>query len=241
MNKYSLLALMAIIVAGGAGTASAEEHRPTLKDMRAELNVRAKEVRKDIVQLRTAGAQERAEMREVRDTRMDEAKIQRTKVRTEVKAAQTPEERKAIMDTARDARAEVRGENKELRAEFKANAQDRLKAKLAHIKTRLNVALERLTLLTERIQNYIDKKGAAGADVSLAQDILDESVDAQVRASVQVVEVGAIIDRILASDTPKEGMDELRTAVKEATEAIRQANNGMKEAIRAARAIKNTE
>lgn len=258
-NQYITLALgAAIAMTGGASIASAQA--TTLDGIRQERKEWLKDaqgVRKD---LRDGAREARTQYKEVRTERKGEASAYRAEtkeaaqaaradVKSQLDAASTPEERKAIMEEARTSAKELRGTvkedranfretNKELRGEFIAKAKDRLAARLVHISIRLDGALARFNQLTERVQSYIDKKTEAGLDTAAAQAALDTSETAKDTAKAQVAETKELIKTILASDTPKEEMEGLRASIKESTRAIRAANDAMKDAIIAARALK---
>ena len=223
-----------------------------------EMRNKVKAERRDIgTMLRDGFKKERTEQR---DTFKKERGAYREDFKAKMQAATTDEERKIIRVEARDTRKELRdnvqgtradfrakahnerevfrNKNKELRNNFKAGVRDRLKKRLEHINSRLDGAYARFGKLTERIQNYITKKKEAGADVDAAQTALDATSIAKEAVKVQVSKTKELIRTILASDTPRKQMKELRASIKESVRAIKAVNKAMKEAIRAARAIK---
>lgn len=262
-NKtYITLALGAVIATTGvAGVASAEEAK-TLRpftEFRQEYRGQLKDahqaeqkVRDNVKAVRTRVQAVRAEqvdkMKTFRAETKDTLQTQRTNIKERLDAATTDKERAIIMKealrgraetkgTIREERSDVRQENKNLRGNMRENVKERFTTYLAHINTRLASALTRFNKLGERIQDYLDKKEDGGTDVDEAQRALNSAMDAGEVASAKVDDVKDLVERILASDTPKDGLSELRTAIKEATSAIREANKAMKTAIRAARAM----
>ncbi len=194
------------------------------------------------------------------DIRADKQE-QRAEVRAELDAAETPEERQAILEAARAEYAQLREVALEKRAEFRERARTirsdiqqqraelrvrvqteaatRAKGHLELILVRIGTALETFATALERIHNKIAALTAEGVDTTQASEAAGAAEVALATATDKLATARATFTLVLESEEPETLMDELKTAVRDASAAVkdvlaalRKANQELKSIIR---------
>jgi len=198
-------------------------------------------------------AELRTDKAQVRTDIQNDAQEHRAELKAQLDAAQTPEERKAILDEARHERDEMRREALEKREAFRARAEetrDELKENRAefrltvttdaakraqgyfeNILKRVANALDSFVGILERINNKITELAANGVDVTLAADAAARAEVAIDNAAIALTDARATFALALESDTPREHLEDVKAAVRTATQAVKDAHTALKDAI----------
>ncbi len=167
----------------------------------------------------------------------EETKTRRPEVREEfqekkaelkeaLKVADTPEERKAILE-------EAKSQFTELKNKIKTYAS----VHLQQILKRISTMAERLETLQGRIQSRLDKLTQDGADTTEAQEYVDIAKTA-VQASVDKGQaVKATVEEAVNSETPSEYRRVVREAMSVAIEATREAKKALQDAVNILRGL----
>lgn len=266
MNKHTAFIIGAIITSTTmTGVASAQEvPTPTLinevNEVRKEHRGQARDIRESRQELRESIRDDRMGFKEARDAQIEKIKsfgtdtkeamrLEHESIKARLEVATTDEEREAIRAEARERRIDLRDEAREgyaglkqerknLHSNARAQAKKRFTERINHVHTRLDHALSRFDALSKRLETYLDRKSQTGVDSTAAQSALSDANNAHNTAKDMVALVKSLAATVNTSDTPKEDINILRTAIKEATQAIRIANTAMRDAINAARAMK---
>ncbi|MBL4644285.1 MAG: hypothetical protein JKX80_00275 [Candidatus Pacebacteria bacterium] len=226
-----------------------DEFRYDVREKRDEFRNRAVETRSDF---REEAQGERGEIR-------DDAKIRRDEIKAELDAADTPEARKEILKAARKERDEMRKDALEKREEFRGRAKDlrsdlkehrkefrseiktevgqRIKAHLEGILNRVSNALEKFTDILDRVNNKLAELEANGVDTTDATRAAAIAEQAIQDASSTLADARTVFERALASDNPREFIDEMKAAVRTATEAVKDAHKALKDALKELREL----
>ncbi|MBC8465238.1 MAG: hypothetical protein H8D63_02615 [Parcubacteria group bacterium] len=131
---------------------------------------------------------------------------------------------------------EKRGEIKEnwndKKEALKENAKNRIDAYIARLIDRIHAAINRLTKLTDRIEERIDILEEEGIDASEAQASVDAASDHLAAAEEYLADVETLSADALATDTPRESISIIKEAIRAAAEEVRAARADLKEALR---------
>lgn len=221
----------------------AAEMREEMKEKRDEFRTRELDTR---AELRTDHMELQAEIRSERDAH-------RAEVKAQLDAAETEEERQAILEEARAERDAMREAALEKRAEFRARAATvrdelrenrvefhaevrteagtRIKGNLENILDRIGGALDKFVGLLERINNKIAELEANGVDTAAAtaasaqaEVSIDTAADALARAR-------AAFEVMLESETPRDHLEDVKTATRAAGEATKEAHRTLRGAL----------
>jgi len=174
--------------------------------------------RSEIKDFRTMGSTTRGERIEIREERREEVGLVREETRERIKNASSSQER-------REERREMRRDVFEIRK----NALTR----------QLNVSLNNLKQLSERIASRIDKALENGKDMSKAQSLLilaDAKIDA---AELAIAELGTFVSNLpVASSTATTASSTIdltkpREVGEKAIQAIKEAHKALVETIKA--------
>ncbi len=217
-----------------------EEFRGELREKRESFRERDVEVRREF----------RDEAKESRDTFKADAKASRVELKAELDAAETPEERQEILAEAKERREEMRKEALTKREEFRARAKDlrddlkeqrrdfrveiktdagkRIKGNLENVLNRVGNALETFTDILARVNNKIAELEANGADTTAVAQASLIAEDAIQDASATLEEARTLFERALTSDTPREFLEEMKSATRDAAEAVKDAHKVLK-------------
>lgn len=128
---------------------------------------------------------------------------------------------------------------KERAAELRVQAQARLNAgaerSIGNIIDMLSRAVDRLEYVATKADAHIERFEAAGADMSGSAALLVEARADIGDAQVKVDAVAAALEVATASETPREEMAAVRTAVQAAKEALRVARESLKAVLQSIR------
>lgn len=219
------------------------ELRANLEEKKDAFRNRQIDVRADV---RTQGVDVRADLRA-------DANAHQAEIKAQLDAAETEEERKAILDTARAQREEmraaalqkrdefrvradsVRAELKENRAEFRAEVKTEfgtsIKVHLENILKRASNAIDTFVGILERVNNKIAELEANGADTTAAAQASVEAEASIDAAALSLAQARAAFTVALESETPREHFEEVKTAVRATTQAVKEAHRMLKLAI----------
>jgi hypothetical protein len=225
-----------------------------------ELGDRVKEKRNE---LRDQAREQRAEFRDgarnIREEINAEATTRRAEIQAEIDTASTPQERQAVRNDARiereamrtaalEKREAMRVRAKEMRDTIKEKRDElavaiatdvgkRLKVHLERVLTRIANALETFVGISERINNKLAELEANGietaraaAAASVAEQKIAEAADALGAARV-------VFNTMLESDTPRDYIEDVRAAIRNAIEAVQNAHRSLTEALQELKAL----
>jgi len=220
-----------------------DEFRGELLEKRDNFRDRAVETRDGF---RDEAKDNRAELR-------SNAEANKAEIKAELEKAETPEERQAILEAARQQRDEMRKEAlgkrdefrdraKEMRsnlkdqrdkfkADIKTEAGERIKGHLEGIMNRIANALEGFTSILDRVNNKLAELEANGADTIAAARASAAAEQAIQDASATLAEARALFQRVLESEAPREHVEEMKAAVRSASESVKDAHKALKTAI----------
>ena len=189
---------------------------------------------------------------QVRETKMQEFKAQRENSQAEFDTRR--EEQKAALDERREAIASntetmreqimerkenvasrtevVREKIQERKAVLSERIKNRILALAENVSRKMKAAIGRLTQIISRFETRIETLETKGVDGSAAQAKLDEATAHLARASsILENEVNANVDNTVGSEDPRTAWQTGKAKFTEAREAIRSAHQAIKEAL----------
>ncbi len=189
--------------------------------------------------------------RETVKGRIDAAQNTFDKRKAEIKTLLDKKPRGIMSSTTIAAREEKR---EEMRAKLEAKKEEvknrieaaREKAKekfgeavqksVGNIADRLTKAVEHLASIAERIDNRIKEYEVKGKDMSVSIGLLATARTDITTAQDKIAAVGVALSAALASATPKDEMPKVRSAVKAAEDALKQARESLHKVLESVRA-----
>ncbi len=140
-------------------------------------------------------------------------------------------------------KANVEERRADAKRRFEANVETRIKLHTAKVVNRMNAALDRLMGIGDRIDSRIEKLGAAGANVTEVKQLREESKVKLGEAKVKIAGLKAAIEAEISTSTPAnpgEGMQRIKTVVKEAEESLKAAHRSIVAVIESLKKIRVT-
>lgn len=208
-NKYILMTAIAFMFAG-ANAVSAQETGIRL-DARAEMRKDAVEARMEVRANASGTRPMPIEKREERLERRDDMREKASSTRAEIQ-----ERREEMKDRA------------EARRAFATSTRVRVEAKIAsrapEVSAKLVAATERLAEISGKITARLEKIEASGKDMTEGKNLL---VSANALIEAAKVKAEAVSTVAVFSDDIEESFEALKTATKEAREAIKEAHSAL--------------
>lgn len=225
MQKYIIGGMLALILALGAGVASAEEAKDAIKPGPGE--------RVKAVQNAAKG-------------KMEELRAERAKKKDEIKATLETkrQEARAAVETKK---AELAERLKTLKDEKKKEIVTRVADKFGDINTRMTAhfekAVEKIEVLARRIENKANELEAGGADVAAVKSAIAEVFIATeaTRSAIaaQAGKVYSVAEAVTNETTIGQGIAGIRETMKNDLNAVQETMRAAKEKVRgAAEALK---
>lgn len=226
-QKHLSLILVIVVSLGFVGfalaheTATAHPHALAQADTQAsaEVNVSATAPRPlDLVRQRAM---------EIKQSAVDAKAQLRATTQAELQEAETPEERRAVLQGATGARVDIAQDR------MQAGVKNLIRLHAGLVKERLVLAQRQFERMSARIQSRLDKMEAEGIDTASVQAKLDAAIAANVQAKADAQAVADYIASVDDSADRATVKAELEAKIKTAQASIKATHSALSEAVRA--------
>jgi len=181
------------------------------------------------------------------DARVDAAGF-KAEVRAELQAADSSDARTRILDAARDHREELRralhdnvrdmqDRRLELKTEIKTEVGTRIKIHLENMLNRLDAAVSKFSNTLDRIGAKLEELRSDGVDVSIAAAATAEAESSLAVTTGLVSDAKVTFERALQSDAPREHLDDVKQAVRDAIAGVKETKTMIANAIAELKAL----
>jgi hypothetical protein len=188
----------------------------------------------------------------LQDAKQDakESRVQlREKVKDKLQDAKNKDARKDILKSTNIERKtmleNIKNRRREILSEAKTDAGHRIKAFLKNILNRFDKTLEKFVNILERINDHVLKLKERGADTTAVDSAIEIAEELVRKANVEVDSVHSKFEEALASDNPREFINEIKNASRIAANSIKEAHRAINAAIqelkKASRNLKSAE
>lgn len=182
------------------------------------------------------------EMQEKMNEAQEHVRAEFQAMQERIQDADTPEERKALLEEAQaefgqkreelqEQREEMRGALEEAKDEMVRRAQERAAERVRNMVRRLSAAGDRLTKIADRIAERIAVLTEEGSDMTEASTALAIAEEKIADAQEAVAAITALLEEALASETPRDYLDDLRDTTKSGNEAVQAAHEALKDTV----------
>ena len=128
------------------------------------------------------------------------------------------ENKNLASSTDRDAAKEIK------RLEQVEKSKERIRTYASLMVNRFEAAVERLNILSERIDGRIIKLEAEGIDVRQAKDLMATAKSKIVTAKTEVQHIESALTMILTSDTPREALNSAKKLIDTTRDSVKSAH-----------------
>lgn len=184
--------------------------------------------------------QARENFKGVKQNFVGDLKHVRATTKDAIKNASTSDEKRVLLDQARDAKKNLietrRASTTELRNRFRDMAHSHFNI----ARERFGLGLKQFDHLVVRIESRMKKLQSEGVDVSTVQKELDEAKRAIEQARADVKAVADLIANVKDSDDPSSFRGKVAEAVRKAVASMKAAHQALKEAVRALVAVQQS-
>jgi len=194
-----------------------DETRPS-KNMRAPS---AKELQERALELSEKRMDLKLDLKSMRENFQNQRADLRTETKAEVKSASSTDEKRTILQSAREERKTLLDARKASTTAQKAQLKALARRHFGLMTQRFNIALRQFDQLAVRIQSRIEKHQANGASTAAAEAALSRAVTTLLEARADVQGVLDIVAQVNDASDPKVVRTQVDEAVKKAMASIK--------------------